>query len=318
MKILEFEAAHHAGYEGYRSLTGKDMMEDIVYPWMEDFFDVPVRRPDADEFFTEKFFDFIFNRSGQLKNRDKLDTIIVSPSRYYIQPWMIRHNFCDGLTVPIVSANSGFLQLTANKNYMDYVANMAELARHEDDSPDGEEYEPSKDSVFLLFPDMAMCPRDYNPYIYEKFMDEFKNDHKQYVIKLANESQHHGLILANRENLDSIIYQICERDEEVKGRAPKLPQEWRENNAPLYTIQEKVKSRPIEKNGKQYDGTMRVFATIWHEPKNREGSTVELEPRMKVHDAYWKLPLIRSGRVMRLTSAFLFARAALMTAIRIR
>lgn len=290
VKILEFEAAHHAGCEGYRAVTGKDMMEDVVYPWMEEFFDVPVWRPDAEEFFSRKSWDYMRNHPETLSDKDKLDTIIVSPSRYYIQPWMIRHNLCHGMSVPIVSANSGFLQLTANKSYMDYAADMAELARHDEDVPDGSDYKPAKDGVFSLFPDTSPCPRDYNSFFYDKMLDEFKKEHKQYVIKLANESQHHGLILANRENLDSIMYQISEREDKIKGRAPKLPQEWRENNAPLYSIQEKVKSRPIEKNGKQYDGTMRVFATIWHEPIGREGSTVELEPHIEVHDGYWKLP----------------------------
>lgn len=288
IKILEFESANHAGYDGYRSLTGKDMMDDIVYPWMEEFFNVPVERPDADSFFSDIFLSHIFEMADSL-DRYKLNSIIVSPRYYCIQSWMMQHNKGNGLSVPIVSANAGFQQLATNKAYMDFLATMAEnsrkecLAAEENDRPD------DSGSVLSLFPDTAVCPRDYDEAVYQNFHDEMGH-YKQFVLKLANESQHHGLVLANRENIDSIIHQLCERGHKGSGGGPKLPKEWKENNAPLYVIQEKVKSRPVEKGGKKYDGTMRVFATIWYEMMGRENSSIQLHPHIHVHEAYWKLP----------------------------
>jgi len=56
VKILEFEAANHAGDSGYQAVTGRAMLDDVVYPWMEEKFKIPVLRPEPQTFYSEAFW----------------------------------------------------------------------------------------------------------------------------------------------------------------------------------------------------------------------------------------------------------------------
>jgi len=288
VKILEFEASQHAGVEGYRAVTGKDMLEDVIYPWMESQFNVPVLRPDAEKFYSDEFFSEWFelvvdaeDNSQGIEDRfspSMMKAIVVTPRYHLMSNNLCRMQLDGGHITPTVNANETFLQMTANKSFFEFILDVASVQKEDNANDEGHKLE-DNETVGSLFPDAYTMPRDYDVESFDLF-DEEMGQHSQFVIKLPNESQHKGVVLANRDNIYSVMHELSLREAEVPSGI-EIPKEWAENFSPVMVVQERVKSKPVSFDGRDYDGTMRAFATVWFTEKlSEDKKTVSFEPHI--------------------------------------
>lgn len=266
VNILEFEPSHHAGATGYWALTGKDMLEDIVYPRLRDHFNVPILRHKTEAMFASSWQRYIIGECAPKlpEGKNGYKAICVTPRYYYMQPHQLRfHAFPPAsLEFPLMNGHPTFLMATSNKS----VANLLIHDKLRDKSITPREWVVSKDYSRKRQFDLKLPPD----------IDEF-------VIKLPDESQHTGITIARKDDVYDMLASV-----KTKSLRKKLnyefAEEWDTNPCPSFVVQERVRSKPVIHNSKAYDGTMRVFVSAWY---NMERDRVDI----LCHEGYWKLPI---------------------------
>lgn len=296
VKILEFEASQHAGFTGYKTVTGKDMLEDVVYPWMEKEYGVPLLRPAHEtyrakvrhvhtlhQYYVRKGDAAIEKGLGRFSPK-AMQAIMVSPRGFCVTSSDCMDQMATGRIVPIVNASENFLQMTANKAVMTYFDDMARM-KIEGNKKAGQK---NLNTEPLCAPSCSVG-RDYDPELLAKIRDTLEEDNDRFVIKLPNESQHTGHVLADYRNLGDVIETLSIGRPENSPIVTELPKALQKNFSPFLVVQERINSKPIMHNNKSYDATMRAMVTITYRERE-EGKFLAFHPEVHVHDAYWKLP----------------------------
>jgi len=261
VQILEIMPSHIAGKTGY-DRDGKNMVQDYILPYLRERF--PRERVTHIDGFVS------VNTVGSHYGFDLADAGhgVIYPERN------IGTNACFRLmrsellfakrnpAFKIVNADQNFLALQNNKAAMALVVN-------------------SDDRLRPFFAPSLILPTAYDKKTARRIVEKL-GQHETYVIKPVDEKHGNGVRMVSRDNLDEVLHQIlCEQR---KGKDPIVGRNyWKTDINPVFVVQPHITSKPVSKNGQNFDGTMRVFATLCRAP-GEDGFDV------KVHDGYWKLP----------------------------
>jgi hypothetical protein len=258
VQILEFGPMQHAGFSGYKHVTGKDMREDIVYPFFEENWHGHVIHIDNPA--TSLLQTVRESLSVSMATKDwSDDTLLVRPFGYFVNGRDIYgSSYVRGYEY--MNGSSSFMMMNQNKAYFDFMA-----ARF--------------GSELSILPKQTTLTRRFSKDDVEKTVMQ-KVPATEYVIKTPDTAQGRGTMVVKRDDVESVVKAICRKSERGNSALP-LSNTW-DHAVPLITVQEKVQSRPTEHNGKNYDGTMRVAMTVW---RDKSGAL-----QHEIHDAYWKMP----------------------------
>lgn len=256
IKICEFGRTGDSGFEGYRELTGRDMIDFFVMKLMKKEFDIPI--------WCERNGEYFSSFSDSKKNpRDDFDpknlksysgifypnTVGDSQRRIQIQyPHMM-----------IVDAHGGLMI-----NYKDKAINAIVL----------------ENTLGAAAPAQGVFLKQYTPDLANQIRQQL-GEHEGYVIKPTANAKGTGVIIVSNEDLEKILHQLFGKEADKKALDDERIVHWDNDKRPVFVVQSRERSKPVMKDGKAYDGTMRVAMTAWTEND---------EVKLHIHDAYWKLP----------------------------
>lgn len=133
-----------------------------------------------------------------------------------------------------------------------------------------------------------ICPMEYHRGLGDQAVSQLGH-HDRYVIKPVAALGGDGVRIVSRKDLSPMLREIMtslrQMDKSKVGY-----NYWLSDKEPLLIIQPYIPSDMVYKNGKPYDGTMRVFASLYRRNKDDDFTPV-------IHDAYWKLPMHSGGKI---------------------
>jgi len=135
-----------------------------------------------------------------------------------------------------------------------------------------------------LRPKSKIYPKEFSNELVADIMEDIKGDY--YVIKPAHASKGYGVIITEKENLESTLKLILQK--ENRGNLARNPDQtysyWAYDKRKQFLVEQFIQSVHVEApqfDSKMYDGTMRVVAlVIYHQKK------VEVD----ILEGHWKLP----------------------------
>ncbi len=107
-------------------------------------------------------------------------------------------------------------------------------------------------------------------------------ERRHYVIKPVDQTQGNGVRIVHRDKLDETLSSIFKLRAQNKRSKPGQDF-WLSDFNPVFMVQTLETSKPVMKEGKLYDGTLRVFASLYRSAPHEDF-------KICVHDGYWKLP----------------------------
>lgn len=265
IKILEFCASGQSGFEGYTEVTphpqfgffGLDMMRGHIEPFMREQFGIPLR--------DEREKQWLCHADTTCPEHFDPEDFKTYSFIHYPDHEITNHNRREQAEYPhiaMVDVHGGLAAHYKNKAIL--AANLEKVLG--DAAP--------SQGVFLA---------KYSPQLAADIRKKV-GEADDYVIKPVNAARGAGVVIVKDEQLDETLQQLLSRSlsEDDDGRKTY----WKNYVAPVFVVQKRERSKLIEKDGKHYDGTMRVVMTAWQE----DGET-----KLKIHDAYWKLPKVAVG-----------------------
>lgn len=291
VKILEVEASHHAGAKGYWALTGLDMMEDVVYPNLRRHFNIPLMRFDLNVYGTSiKLAQNLRDGLPKKKQDSEIAGIFVTDPLFYINKSELLLQYTPEIrSVPIMNACPFFLGMASDKALFDFAIHYG-----------ADQYTPDSTILSRDFNKSGLKAEDKAKLL------EFPAAHL--VLKIPDESQHDGMMVVRKGDIVDVAAAM--KTPRMRERLPyHFPREWDKNIMPYMIIQERVQSKPVVKEGRPYDGTMRVYVSAWKDPKTGNVNVM-------CHDAYWKLPVAPMSKRLTAKSFFSGCPSKLMKAFK--
>jgi len=269
IKILEMCPVNYAGFEGFRRLYGKDMQNDIIYPYL--------RR----KLKTRVFKDFLVACDAY---SHFLSTLAWRLLGIYTGIVVWQFSSSEEMVNNILFRFPSLIILNDRiKDQLDNKAVMLDIFEgHED-----------------LLPKTLVYPAAYVSGMTEEILSQLKTD--SVVIKPLTQNRGEGAIVLKREELDEVLRKVFGQprknigwryyDESFKRRFADRQEpiafwvdarQFLTSYESAFIVQERIASLPIDVDGKKYDGTIRVaFTIVQHRGKTN----------IKFHGGYWKLPV---------------------------
>lgn len=262
--ILEIMAANYAGFTGYKAATGKNMLKDTVFPALEAWH--------GSFYHTEGFHEYKMLTEDLAEEAPDCQALLYLPQGYLIRDQYFKAATCGPHS--LINADPDFLVIADNKAVFHH-----HMEQWQEQNASG---------VFV--PPTYIGESTYH----EKLAADIRHNistHDHYILKAPDTANGTGLRLIADYELDEALKSTF--PPEGKSAPSKYcPREgvdpyadyWRQRPAPVFLVQPCMTGKPLCREGKFYDGTMRVTLTAYRDGKN---DSFKIMP----HDGYWKLPL---------------------------
>lgn len=269
--LLEIMSANYAGFTGYKAATGKDMLKDTVFPALEKLH--------SPFYYAEGFHEY-----KELTEELADDTPDCRALLYLPQGYLIRDNYfkaAESGPHSLINADPDFLLLADNKAvFHHHMEQFMEQGAHD---------------VFI--PPTYTGVSSYHDGLAGDIRDKI-GTHDHYILKAPDTANGTGLRLIADHELEEALKSTFPPEGQsaplmyrAREGVDPYADYWRQKPAPVFLVQPCVSGKPLSREGKCYDGTMRVTLTAYRDGKN--------EPfQIMTHDGYWKLPLepVKAGR----------------------
>lgn len=273
-QILEVMPGHHGGHKGYDRLYSKE--HDGLAHVMEHRHIIPHLYEILDERLPLAVIKGWRDSVYELGNRFGFEAVeagqgMIYPMRREVGVASLYrfnrsefHHLRLRSQFPVINLDANFLQMTENK---------AALGCFIEDHPAfADDFVPTR-----------VCPLRYDEGMAQGIIETL-GTHDYYVLKPADEAQGNGVRIVARENLDTTLKNLLQKKRRYK--AEKWGRDfWESDTNPVFVAQPYIASKAVicEEDSKLYDGTMRMFMTLWRENPDEAF-------QIKIHDGYWKLP----------------------------
>ena len=145
------------------------------------------------------------------------------------------------------------------------------------------------DQLKKFRPKCVVYPREYDPTLAQKIINDLQCN--WFVIKPVNAARGNGILMVNKEHLDTKLKQILfayhnhlpyDNNYSIKSNAPFVNEYWRYDRNSHFLVEEYAESKTILVRDKPYDATMRVIFTLAYD---------QGQISLTFLDAYWKRPV---------------------------